>query len=446
MPTRDGTSDHSKKPKGNCRLCKDNVQLFLAGFADPSGPTACARCFHHWFVCEGLPNELNDIIHVRQNHHALLNCICATLFSMTSPESINTFRRRVSEHTRFCRRTHGMPLAPEGEFVTLTTFMFRILARIAHSADKFVWLRVAPSKLFRPEQGLWPATPSDLVAGQAQHAIQSLVNWTAELIAPDTFIFASQFLEKYRSLVIEPLLEDTVREDMIAVIIHHLHALDPRGTLGSSSLTLPRFHRRYPVHPTFFELDWETEVRERCGHTAHPLSDDRRLRVSVICATVDFLDAFINGIDAKPQELRMFFSAHAQPIVSAFKAALCHHLSLERYQADPSVTCACHGHITWAERKLVISLRQLFVTLNIDYEEVSELLLKHGLLAKNISSMTVDAIRALERMLGSQLCAERGCRAAVYHDYETTQGSKKPQVCGRCKVVRYCSRECQRID
>ncbi|EJD37181.1 hypothetical protein AURDEDRAFT_173816 [Auricularia subglabra TFB-10046 SS5] len=382
-------SDVKEPQEFTKKKLKARTDAFLADVTDPLNPTCCPYCFNVFVsmvvICPNALSELKKFAHEFWE-------TCVSLLIIYSKSDVPHLRQALAQSQLNCRdrqtwHKHRFPGAPIDSFDFLIDGLCYAVQAAMELGTNPVFCTDRSKQSFHRRNGIWPTNIKSLFSLGVERTVDALLHWCCAPMSPLPLVLLETYLMTARSLVFPLLLDSPRRERFLWAL---LQAMTP-GILipwpGLLPFALPR------------------------GLTV-PLS----LRGA---------PAFSLPAMALLDTLYADYGAHkgdAMHIVADYRVVLLS--ALEQLPIKD-------GKLGLA----VQSARESLLRCLSGHEKVACL--------GGMGARTEVAYDFLGRLASEHRCAGPGCGDA---EISEVAGVRRFKSCELCRVVRYCSRACQRAN
>lgn len=370
------------------------VRRLALDLDDPAHPTFCIRCVEQVFS-PGFENDRANARILRQGHRDFLSSALNYLTTPRAADDISTLQIYLDQTIRGCSRraSHAESALLVGDFL-LDYAVFVLIRPICGC------LKDAPRMLKTQrfsQRGLWPCNIDDILPRGPRETIASFVFWITRAEAYPLSYSHFLLLETLNSLIL------ACRSELVPVVM--------------SEDIRPSF-----VDTLCRQLDLAVSARRSplaTGLGSATISNTPALCIDVIALLLHELSS---GMDMLYDPWLHLIQGQEHHVLRALDAA--------QSCLDPTTAVSARGALA---RLQIQIYRQLDIQLPMHLQ----------VLDSNSSSDRDDPYVLLHEMLcivtQRVSCCAPGCGK---HPHEVSAG--KLLSCGTCKMVQYCSRECQK--
>ncbi|EJD37156.1 hypothetical protein AURDEDRAFT_173790 [Auricularia subglabra TFB-10046 SS5] len=361
---------------------------FLDAVADPLNPTCCPWCFNLFIAA--IMNNPEALFALKRHAHDLW-ITCINLIVLYAENDVPRLRRRLTENQRNCSErseSHKYRFAG-GLTDSFDIFIDGMLefVRVGMTAGQNpVFSDARDEQSFHRRNGIWPKDLKALFPLGVGKTVEALVHWCCVPMSLSPIMLFEIYLMTARPVIMPKLLESPCRERLVWACLQGLTPGPSVPWSGPPPFTRPR-------------------------GLAVPLA--LRRDGEMVETAVSILNAIRADFGAKTSDATRFLAGYESLVLSA----------LERL-----------APVTGPTKEAVVSYKCLLrTTLGRDNDECPG-----GLLPR---SHAVHDF--LERCMANRACAAPGCDEA---ELSETHGVRRFLSCELCRIVRYCSKACQRAD
>lgn len=395
-----------------------NLLSLTKALNDPIRPACCPLCFYCW----SLTNKPNEpmVRFMRMGRQDLLDASMSTLTAPRSDAELRIFQQHLLANYRSCDACLKQNLidsfvgeTDERRAVSAAALfissLYRLMTACLADNQSALVSRAIKQKGFNKEsENEWPSAPEQLFPHGPSGTVKTHIFWACLLPDPTAPIhFLNYCLIIARPFFYPRLVAPPNNGNLAWIVARMLGSLDtaaPDSALLSPPFALPEGWR----FPVLKDSKGDTLVLTAISllHTIRSGPDGE------ISATLDFITGteavLFPAVQSALALLPLSESSEEFSTLAAFAHLLQRRLGLPDSAMDARV-------IAWRQRV-------------------------------HPQRFTVDAILhhyLCQRARDVRACAGPGCGATVI-----TSGTpgRAFQVCAKCKLLRYCSRECQRRD
>ncbi|EJD35506.1 hypothetical protein AURDEDRAFT_175437 [Auricularia subglabra TFB-10046 SS5] len=383
------------------------AESIASGLRPVTRPKACPRCITSFMTGTLLKDPTTVIPLLQTKCHDFWDALLGFVAYPWTPDTRLAVSGTLQATWLRCRSCHpGRRLVQRG--TAISDFPFNGIYEVACTAlymciTGYTMSSHRHEKGFGSKRGRWPCTVEQLFPYGPQSTITNLVSILAT--RPEADFVLSAMLTVHRPLALPSFSSEENKQRIIAHIISRLNAAAAAANVDLSAL-------RAPVLPS-----------------ARDATVNRHTRACEFSALIIYQIGF--GTDREPRDLADFVRGHGLELFHALDGVV------SLYE-DPENT-----HI---------ELTQLTTTL-WTYLSLSPSAAQAGPAppyarrwVNRLSSAVSSPYSALRHFLGGQTmrrdCHGPGCGKGV-HAKDTPGAFSR---CARCRVVQYCSKECQKAD
>ena len=392
----------------------------------PDGPACCIGCLYRLGMSPAF-HPGPGYLRIRTSSPALFDA-CMKISTKLVQQDLRPLQRRLRANIVACTQdSHGEPpvsgVANTMIVNTLISTLYRIVRHTLIGGETSILIRAVQGKAFAaskgPEAGAWPTSPEQIFANGAQETISALVWWTSLVAEPAEMLrFLNILLTTCRSHVFPQLTTPTIHRRFVWTIVQSLNSLiEPSHE--TSALPSPPF--RVPDGWTLQHVG---------------TGDDND---TAGCAIM-LLDGMIKGPGSPRNStpIDIIARGYEQQLLDTFQAAL---PALRNGKGEFRIK-TLESHNMFYQTLAAWSF-ELAQTLQVP---TSKLDAHVQLFLKRASSSGSSAAQILQYFLTQRCNDNRACAACGKSAKQAGAATAKLQTCSRCKMVRYCSKECQKTD
>ncbi|EJD39445.1 hypothetical protein AURDEDRAFT_171446 [Auricularia subglabra TFB-10046 SS5] len=369
------------------------AERFARQLSEPADVTICPVCFSSYAMT--LSNMLaHHLPRLRAECHVLFDACIRALFLPRAQNDFDKLRLSLAMKHRRCTRPGCKPERP-GTGINYLRVFLDTLGQVVHSGlhlgeGSAVERASMTNKAFSDRQGRWPSRVSQLFPYGEQATVDALLDLANLFISASPLGLVNELLMVCRPVLLPLLLADGNRKRMLSYLVR---VLDPRERPALERAAPWLFGHGKPLFTTATAFIHAV----RSGPNAVPcegpqfFASRERTLLRVATDIIDTLDDADN----------------AMTLLAPFALDLCKKLG------PPTPVPARAWEWTRAQRE--------------QYQPA---------FAPILFSMI------------TQLAHRRRCAAVecARSELQTDDSGKRLQHCARCKVPRYCSKECQAAD
>ncbi|KZV92573.1 hypothetical protein EXIGLDRAFT_836366 [Exidia glandulosa HHB12029] len=388
-----------------------NTKVMADQMKDPRKPVCCAVCF-----CS-LANYLDNdplIADVRQRCHEFLDACMLVATVPRNDEELRELRFWLLGTTMAC--TQRWPAVHEGvkqtfadPFVLFFDSIFRLLFTCCAEGDKELIHRAAAWKrVFTSKHGRWPTSPKQLFPLGERRTVDALLEWSCRFLSWGPILVLIAFQALTRLHIMPILVTSPVQERFVWLIVRML-----RKNIRTPLLDWP--HPKEPCPLPVMRTEMQTMWLQP--------GDKELVQYASGC-----LAMFTGPSDMQPEDVEKFVTGYETILYSAvqtgFEVAAKDETSLE-FETLSIWTMFLHSRLRLPRGTID---KRVKVTANHDCDT-----------GFHWTTMIYTFLHGLSNT--------RKCNDAQCSRFESDGISEgRFQVCSRCKLPRYCSRECQKRD
>ncbi|KZV99384.1 hypothetical protein EXIGLDRAFT_762683 [Exidia glandulosa HHB12029] len=387
---------------------------------DAQRPACCPRCLRTF--AEILGKDAAALDDVRINCHGFWNACMTVISTPRTSDDLAFLEPHFQSMERQCaNRTHTSK-SSLGWSTTQTRMFFDAAYECIYIGltfgPKAIVLRTKPNQGFNSsKRSHWPVTIDQMFPGSEAGSIATHVFWCTQIFSPYPLHVLNQLVIVARPIVFPVILREPLHAQLVWALVQYLH---PYGSTpvkdwiwsgGRAPCTAPE--------------DWQSI----------PWLALQPRYAPVWAAT--FLHYLQRGPDAHYDDIRRFLAGYERVLWPAVKNGYAV-LATWPYADDHVVlrvttlavwTFTIHEVLDLPPSELSDDIKRAAHPVSDDYE------------AENEISIAIPIHIHLKRCANRRACFGPGCGITMQRN-----DGKPFQVCSRCKIVRYCSKECQKRD
>ncbi|KZV99383.1 hypothetical protein EXIGLDRAFT_762682 [Exidia glandulosa HHB12029] len=382
------------------------AKAMAASFGSAAQPSWCPECLRT--VAFGMSEDNSVILELRTQCHDFWNACMAIAAAPRSPEDLRVLQSTFTRRARACKKKHADRSATRVSLQNMCNVFFDALFECVTAGMSFgeraVGARTKPGQRFN-KPGYWPTSIAELFPRGEKESVESYVFWCCQLFSTIPLYALRAFLRIARPIVFPLLMEEPRRAKLMWVLTEMLEpGIVVEWPAGVAPCTKPEGWQLQP---------W--------------MANPPRRRKCSVCAAV-FLSDILSGPDIGLGDRIYFTKGYERPLLTAVLAAFARMQKTGDVVADkPYAMLAGYADVLHALLGLPPLDLPERVRVELPEEDHNQTIpfLIYGYLARSMTLRT---------------CSNPECGLQ-----EKFHGENRAfQLCGSCKMVRYCSKVCQK--
>ncbi|KZW01046.1 hypothetical protein EXIGLDRAFT_830252 [Exidia glandulosa HHB12029] len=389
-------------PSYTFSLMEAKAHTHAKALEDPHHPSVCSACLMGFL--DEIMRDIGSLRGLRANCHDFWNALMRFTTVERTVESRMAMKAELFKIRRRCRATHSPRNMEDSLLIDVFTRCCATLAFCLNIGANPM-TNVKSSKAFGSKRGLWPTEPDQLLPYGAKTSITTLKVWYCSLLALPPISLLGSILICCRHLAFPEVCASPVREHIIESTIETLKAC--------VQVAQPHLQK--------FERQWRGRTTPRGARKMSLMQ-----HVGPIRAIGLVLDVIARGPDAHRDDQRQFARGYEKPLYDV----VCSCLPFFDDDDEMKEWLAYFVTVLHTELQLPDSDLPAFARASL----------------QNLAEEVIDPYRAMRKVLETASsrrdCRGPGCGKSVH---ESGTGKPFPR-CSGCKLVQYCTKECQKAD
>ncbi|KZV83681.1 hypothetical protein EXIGLDRAFT_842768 [Exidia glandulosa HHB12029] len=382
------------------------AKAMAASFGSAAQPSWCPECLRT--VAHGMFEDNSIILELRTQCHDFWNACMAIAAAPRSPEDLRVLQSTFSRRARACKQKHADRWATRVSLQNMCNVFFDALFECVtvglSVGERAVGTRTKPGQRFN-KPGHWPTVMSELFPRGEKESVEAYVFWCCQVFSPMPLYTLRSLFRIARPVVFPLLLEEPLRAILMWALTEMLEpGIVVEWPAGGAPCTKPE--------------GWQLQ--------SWLVTPPRRRKCSV-CAAV-FLWDIMYGPDIGLGDRVDFVLGYERPLLTAVLAAFARMHKTGDPDADkPYMLLADYAEFLHGLARFLPSDLPERVRVEVPKVDRSQSIpfLIYGYIARSSTVRT---------------CSNPEC-GVQQQDHDENRAF---QLCGSCKIVRYCRKACQK--